>query len=328
MLMEVVSIIIPVFNMESSLAECLNSVLDQTYSALQILVVDDGSTDGSREVAEGYARQDERVVLISKENGGVSSARNRGLDEATGKYLMFVDADDRIEPGYVEAFVNTAVSNDVCLVIGGVTLLHGNERQVKNPSCGIYTQGAFFSYLCLEGTENVGFICGKIYERAIIEENRIRFKESMTSQEDLLFFLTVLSYIDSVYCFEEAGYLYSFHESGRNIPAEDLLNNQKKLYFDAERAGVTEPELRIHARRIQRALYTLLYGAKTEQEIRDYRLCVSGEGEERILKDDPRQSSEVRWVMLLLRQQSDRGLLRYFRIRQRIKRIVRPDEES
>lgn len=93
-----ISIIIPVYNMERFLSECLDSVLAQTYPHLQVLCVNDGSTDRSQEILEDYARRDMRIKAIVKENGGLSSARNRGLEEATGEYVMFLDSDDWLDP--------------------------------------------------------------------------------------------------------------------------------------------------------------------------------------------------------------------------------------
>lgn len=93
-----ISVIIPVYNMEPFLAECLDSVLGQTYPHLQAICVNDGSRDRSREILEDYARRDNRVLVIDKENGGLSSARNRGLEAATGEYIMFLDSDDWLDP--------------------------------------------------------------------------------------------------------------------------------------------------------------------------------------------------------------------------------------
>lgn len=92
-----ISIIVPVYNMEAFLADCLDSVLAQTYPHLQVLCVNDGSKDRSQEILEEYARKDSRIIPIMKENGGLSSARNRGLEEAAGEYVMFLDSDDWLD---------------------------------------------------------------------------------------------------------------------------------------------------------------------------------------------------------------------------------------
>ena len=97
-----VSVIIPVYNMESYLERCLDSVLNNTYRNLEVICVDDGSTDGSLQILRRYEQTDKRIVVITKENGGVSSARNTGLDHASGNFVSFVDPDDLLHPQHYE----------------------------------------------------------------------------------------------------------------------------------------------------------------------------------------------------------------------------------
>lgn len=112
---DLVSIIVPVYNLEDYIENCLNSILNQTYSNIEILCIDDGSSDSSSEKIKSLAEKDNRIIYIYKENGGVSSARNSGLDNAKGEYIMFVDGDDYIHPQAVEIFVRciTETKSDV-----------------------------------------------------------------------------------------------------------------------------------------------------------------------------------------------------------------------
>lgn len=112
-----ISIIIPVYNMEAFLAECLDSVLAQTYPHLEVLCVNDGSKDRSQEILEDYARRDARIRPIVKENGGLSSARNRGLEEATGAYVMYLDSDDWLDPDICRAAVEEMERSNADLVM-------------------------------------------------------------------------------------------------------------------------------------------------------------------------------------------------------------------
>lgn len=112
-----ISIIIPVYNMEAFLAECLDSVLAQTYPHLEILCVNDGSKDRSQEILEEYARRDPRIKPIVKENGGLSSARNRGLEAATGEYVMYLDSDDWLDPDICRVAVEEMEQSKVDLVM-------------------------------------------------------------------------------------------------------------------------------------------------------------------------------------------------------------------
>ena len=99
---KLVSIIVPVFNVEKYLRQCLDSILGQTFNQFEVIIVNDGSTDNSGVICQEYEARDNRIVYLEKENGGVSEARNLGLDFATSEYIIFIDSDDWIEPTYVE----------------------------------------------------------------------------------------------------------------------------------------------------------------------------------------------------------------------------------
>ncbi len=114
-----ISVIIPIYNMEPYLSRCLDSVLENTYRDLEVICVDDGSTDKSQEILRDYESKDPRVVVIAKENGGVSSARNAGLDRVTGEYVSFVDPDDLVHPQCFEFLLRAAQTSDHCLALCG-----------------------------------------------------------------------------------------------------------------------------------------------------------------------------------------------------------------
>ena len=102
-----ISVLIPVYNTEKYLRECVDSTISQTYSQLEIILVDDGSADNSGKICDEYAQNDKRVKVIHKPNGGLSSARNVGIDKATGEYIAFVDSDDYLKKDYVEKLLET-----------------------------------------------------------------------------------------------------------------------------------------------------------------------------------------------------------------------------
>ena len=114
-----VSVIVPVYNVEKYLARCVDSILAQTYRNLEIILVDDGAKDSSGSICDDFAARDSRVRVIHKENGGLSSARNAGIDVARGEYLEFVDSDDWLEPDAVESMLGAALEHQVELVLGG-----------------------------------------------------------------------------------------------------------------------------------------------------------------------------------------------------------------
>lgn len=107
-----VSIIVPVYNVESYLERCIESVIGQTYKNIEILIIDDGSSDRSGAIADKYAKKDKRITVIHKKNGGLSSARNKGIAESSGEYLLFVDSDDYIKSNYCEKLLSLAIDNN------------------------------------------------------------------------------------------------------------------------------------------------------------------------------------------------------------------------
>ncbi len=126
-----VSVIVPIYNVEKYLEECVDSILGQTFRNIEIILVDDGSTDSSRQMADDYAAQDERIRVIHKENGGASSARNAGMKIARGEYIYFCDSDDYISLNAIEILYDTAIRNDLDMVLfnGDVFL---DKRDVDN----------------------------------------------------------------------------------------------------------------------------------------------------------------------------------------------------
>lgn len=110
--MDLISIIVPVYNVEKYLEHCLNSIINQTYKNLEIILVNDGSTDNSLEICESFKQKDSRIKIITKGNGGLSSARNEGLKIAKGNYISFVDSDDWIDADFIKALYNNLISTD------------------------------------------------------------------------------------------------------------------------------------------------------------------------------------------------------------------------
>lgn len=126
--MPLVSIIVPVYKVEEELGRCVDSVLDQTLSDIEVILVDDGSPDGCPRICDDYACRDSRVKVVHKANGGLSDARNHGLDKATGDYVMFVDSDDYIEPDSCERLYRSAVDSGADIVLGDWQVSPGPDK--------------------------------------------------------------------------------------------------------------------------------------------------------------------------------------------------------
>ena len=121
------SVIIPVYNVEKYLGKCIDSILAQTFRDYELILIDDGSLDKSGEICEQYAMKDSRIVVVHQKNGGVSAARNTGIDKAQGRYITFIDSDDSVENNYLSSMYT--ISEDIDLVIGGIKHIeiNGNE---------------------------------------------------------------------------------------------------------------------------------------------------------------------------------------------------------
>ena len=131
-----ISIIVPVYKVEQYLPKCINSILAQTYQYWELLLIDDGSPDNSGKICDEFAQKDERIRIFHKKNGGVSSARNLGLDYAEGDYVMFVDSDDWLSNDCLRVCVHEVEANKLdALQFGFISVISNNEKQiVKNPS--------------------------------------------------------------------------------------------------------------------------------------------------------------------------------------------------
>lgn len=213
-----ISVIVPVFNCTKFLPEMIGGTLSQEYADFELLLIDDGSTDDSLAICNRYALQDERIRVIHQNNGGVSKARNHGLDEAQGKYIVFIDADDRIRPRYLLDLINAAHSPDnnaqSTLVLSDYqpfTETGLEKRTFPEPFSIDFRKG---TGLCAEYFRELIFqfrifppYC-KLYRRDIIETNRIRFREGMKSAEDFEFNIRYLAAVDHVKYIDSVQYDY------------------------------------------------------------------------------------------------------------------------
>lgn len=198
-----VSIIIPVYNLEDYIENCLNSVLNQTYKKLEIICIDDGSTDASAEKINAKAEKDSRIKYVHQANAGVSAARNRGLDEVTGDYVMFVDGDDYLHPQAVEIFINEIVDSSYDMICACELFTSNTDEkteQISDYSACDYSIEDMFNY---RNNRCPGkSVWGKIIRTDVA--HRTRFPEGISNGEDGYYIITLLEtgikirYIDAV----------------------------------------------------------------------------------------------------------------------------------
>lgn len=208
-----ISIIIPVYNAEKYLRECLDSILNQSFQDFEILLINDGSTDGSPAICDEYAAKDWRVKVFHKENGGVSSARNLGLDHANGEWITFVDSDDFLNDNFIDEKLNRYLKNlSFDLIINNAFIYSTiNKYQRYSFVERTLTTKDFLKYY---GLTIVDTPWAKFFKRSIIKKSQIFFNEQFNLGEDLLFNMNYLLYSNKIALIDHPFYNYRNNEQG------------------------------------------------------------------------------------------------------------------
>ena len=182
---DLISIIVPIYNVEKYLERCIESILKQTYKNIEIILVDDGSPDKCSEICDRYSNIDDRIKVIHKQNGGLSSARNAGLDVSKGKYVCFIDSDDWISNEFVEYLYKIAKNNDSDIVVGQ-TIDVKSEEEVKiipqNEEVYTYSNSYIIENLYKQDIKFVPSVQNKMYKIDIFKD--LRFKEGMINEDE------------------------------------------------------------------------------------------------------------------------------------------------
>ena len=187
--MPVISVIVPVYQKENFLPTCIKSVLNQTISDLELILIDDESPDRCGEICDEFAKKDNRVIVIHQKNQGVSAARNAGLDIATGDYLAFVDADDWILPGMYEQMIKTAKDSNAEIVACGIRIWSNDGNHLRDILLQqrSYNRSQMLEELFQMPDQLGGTCCNKVFQRCVIEN--IRFPIGISMCEDRIFLL-------------------------------------------------------------------------------------------------------------------------------------------
>lgn len=210
--MKLLSVIVPIYNAASYLHRCLNSLLSQTYTQFELILVDDGSTDDTYSVCAAFAERDKRVRLFRKENGGVSSARNLGLQQAQGDYVCWVDADDYVSPEYLSSLA-ASIKEDTDLVIHALTRIDpsGVETIAQGAVPGLYDlsktaeQQAFFEGVNLD---HLGVSVSKAFRLSLIRQYDLKYSTNIRLAEDLDFLYRYLIHCIKINVEPTANYFY------------------------------------------------------------------------------------------------------------------------
>lgn len=237
-----ISIIVPVYKVEQYLPQCIDSILVQTFSEFELLLIDDGSPDKCGEICDDYACKDERIRVFHQQNAGLSCARNFGLINSCGRYVTFVDSDDYVKPFYLEELYRALPADKTVMgvIVGGfdkylpdgnMHTIHVPEQKITSEKIGLVVTELIDKY--------VMYACSKLYNNRLIKQHDIDFVPFVSGLEDMLFLLDYLIYSDFMLICDYNNYVYRVGHSA------DVLSVRINS-FDAEYAAFTNYLKRVY----------------------------------------------------------------------------------
>ena len=233
-----ISIIVPVYMAEKTLCRCVESIIHQSFSDFEVILVDDGSTDKSGELCDSYAEHDSRINVIHKENGGVSSARNTGILASSGEYISFCDSDDYLELDYLEGLYQTAKNHPECdhiwCCFNSVSSYHVQQKKNNASHVAPVELCNVKSYASLQERVLTNQPWNKLYRAEIIKKKGIIFPETMSLGEDLIFNLAYLdaSENDKIALIREP--LYNYFSENENSLDKKFRPNLLEIYKEID----------------------------------------------------------------------------------------------
>ncbi len=237
-----ISVIVPVYKVEKYISECIESILRQSYTDIELLLVDDGSPDNSGKICDHYAAIDKRIRVIHQSNKGVSQARNTALCIAKGEWVTFVDSDDTINADYIENLVKANSTFDKwTLAVSGATRIDRNSNIIKwkqefdNRKIQLMSLSKD-DYQLLDSILLFGTILGKLYNLEIIRSKGIQFNEQLPLNEDQLFFFEYLKYINIIASNNNVGYNYYTDGSASLSTSRHPYNKRITAYKELHQA--------------------------------------------------------------------------------------------
>lgn len=237
---EKISIIVPVYNAEKYLKKCINSITNQTYSNLEIILINDGSTDNSGNMCDEFAKKDERIVVIHKKNEGLSATRNVGIERATGKFIGFVDSDDYIEKDMYETLYKEITTYDADISSISISMVKKNGQKISGTNTkerNVYEGEEIIKELLLHKTLK-NYSCDKLYKLELLKSTRYIVG---VAYEDVPFMFEIMSKAKKVVYYDVIKYYYVKHKNSLSaVTSEKNVND----YIDAiiNRFVLTEKE--------------------------------------------------------------------------------------
>lgn len=252
-----ITVIVPIYNGEKTIERCVNSILEQTYGEIQIVLVNDGSSDNTDSICRKFQEHNSQIKYICIPNGGVAEARNRGLEEADGEFIAFVDADDYLSPNMYKNLIDKILETKADLVICGYTNIDENGKmEVVYGNKTVVGKDDVLEYLADNFNEGaISSPCNKLYKRKLITE---KFPKQVSLGEDLLFNVRYIKNVNSIAICEDTSYQYLRY--GEN----SLTLSYKAHYFDdmckiCQEAKSVLLEYGVKEQRILPIYYKLIY---------------------------------------------------------------------
>lgn len=239
-----VSVVVPVFNSQNEITSLIRDLKEQTISNFEIIIVDDGSTDDTKEVVEELIQYDSRFQYVHQDNGGVSSARNKGLSKASGKYVTFADADDSVANNYIETLLSTFTDDEYIIGVGKMSSADQDNRCNIPKTCA----GNEMHLLIYQFFK--GYVCNKIFIKEIIDKNNIKFDTNLSVGEDLKFVFEYLYSSEASgklkYLAEYEIYSYNRHDNSLTTGDEGFFYKNLSIanQYLLTKIGLEERELR------------------------------------------------------------------------------------
>lgn len=228
-----VSVIIPCYNIENHIKRCIESVLVQTFEDFELLLLNDGSTDDTFSLLKEYEQNDKRIRIFTHKNHGVSYTRNRGIEEAKGEYLMFIDGDDYVKPDFIEKHIESAEIG-IWPISGMISKKKDSveESTYYNDLLRVFPSLIVSREECLQLLKyySLSSPCGRMYTNALLQDFSIRFEESISYQEDLLFNLHYLNSIQHIRLLDYFGYFYCKYENSSSSQYHTNFNYTDLLF--------------------------------------------------------------------------------------------------
>ncbi len=229
-----ITIIVPVYKAQSTLKRCVDSILAQSYSNWELILVDDGSPDDSGKICDCYAASDSRIRSLHVPNGGAGNARNHGLDHCKTKWVTFVDSDDSLEPGYLANFhLNLNKDEEGAIIMQGYRRVDSSKiplsETVSLKSAEYVGESVINDAFGSDHIFEYGQVVGKAYIRDFINMHKIRFTTNFHISEDHLFYLTYLLYVNKIITYQ--GALYNYIWENNNISLSQAQHPYQELYI-------------------------------------------------------------------------------------------------